>query len=289
MQTSTRSRWACGIIGILVMAMTFFHLSLWNMEDTCVQAQSQNQEFLTPIQVLQSQANSSKATQSLLQTLSAGKFACIFFYETGNADCMTMEKTLDAFVNNNKNKFAVVKVDRKDPNNADIVNTLGAQRAPLPLTLLVDHGSAIVAAFNNVVTSDEIVKALPSPKKTETLTYMQQGKGVILCFCRKKMSSSKDVQSCCSQAETQLGGKAEYISVDLNDPKEPDFIKELKIDPNTTVPVTFVINSQGQVNGKYDGEVQTASLVAAATKVAKSGGCCGGGSSKGCGPKQPTK
>ena len=83
------------------------------MEDTCVQAQTQNQKLETPIQSLQSQANSSKATQSLMQALTAGKFACIFFYETGNADCMTMEKTLDAFVNNNKKNSQLSKSTAK--------------------------------------------------------------------------------------------------------------------------------------------------------------------------------
>ncbi len=187
-----------------------------------------------------------------------------------------------------KKPVEIIKIDRQDPNNSDIVNTLKAQTAPIPLTLLVDPSSAIVAAFTQVVTLDEMVQALPSPKKTETLKYMQQGKGVILCFCNKKMSSGKDVQSCCSQAETKLGGKAEYISIDLNDPKEADFIKELKVDPNTAVPVTFVINSQGQITGKYDGEVQVTNLVAAATKVISSG-CCSPGSGKTCPPPQPKK
>jgi len=288
MRTHTRNRWGYGIIGVLVMAMIFFNLNFWNKENGCVQAQTQNQKPATPIQVLQLQANSSKATQSLMQALSAGKFACLFFYEAGNADCETMEKNLDAYARKNKKDFEVVKVDRKDPNNSDVVNTLGTQNAPIPLTLLVDPSSAIVAAFTKVVTPDELAQAIPSPKKTETLKYMQQGKGVILCFSSKKMSSCKDIQACCSQAETQLGGKAEYINVDLSDSKEANFIKELKVDPNTLVPVTFVINSQGQVTGKYDGEVQVTNLVEAATKVVKSG-CCPPGSGKTCPPPQPKK
>ena len=288
MQTSTKSRWAYGIVGVLVMALVIFNLGFWNKQDSCAQAQTNNQKPVTPIQSLQSQNNPSTATQRLMQALSEGKFACLFFYEQGNADCKTMEKNLDAFARNPKKPVEIIKIDRQDPNNSDIVNTLKVQTAPIPLTLLVDPSSAIVAAFTTVVTSDEMVQALPSPKKTETLKYMQQGKGVILCFASKKMPGCKDIQSCCSQAETKLGGKAEYISIDLNDPKEADFIKELKVDPNTAVPVTFVINSQGQVTGKYDGEVQVTNLVAAATKVVSSG-CCAPGSGKTCPPPQPKK
>jgi hypothetical protein len=288
MQASTKNRWACGIMGILVMALVILNAGFWNNPDGCAQAQTNSQKPLTPIQSLQSQTNSSAATQKLMQVLSAGKFACLFFYEQGNADCKTMEKNVDAFARKTKKNVEIIKIDRQDPKNSDIVNTLKTQTAPIPLTLLVDPSSAIVAAFTTVVTMDEMVQAIPSPKKTETLKYMQQDKGVILCFTSKKMSGCKDVQSCCSQAETQLGGKAEYISIDLNDPKEADFINELKVDPNSAVPVTFVINSQGQVTGKYDGEVQVTNLVAAATKVASSG-CCPTGSGKTCPPPQPKK
>jgi short-subunit dehydrogenase len=101
------------------------------------------------------------------------------------------------------------------------------------------------------------------------------------------MSSRGEIQACCSQAKDKLAGKAECINIDLSDPKEAEFIKELKIDPNTSEPVTLVINPQGQVTGKYDGEVQVANLVAAATKVVKSGGCCPSGSGKTCGPTPP--
>jgi heterodisulfide reductase subunit C len=134
-----------------------------------------------------------------------------------------------------------------------------------------------------VVSEEQLTESFPSPKKEETLKYMRAGKGVILCICSKKMSSRGEVQSCCSQAESKLAGKAEYINIDLSDPKEAAFIKELKVDPSTSVPVTFVINPQGQVTGKYDGEVQVTNLVEAATKVVKSG-CCPPGSGKTCGP-----
>ncbi len=289
MQTSAKSRWAYGIMGVLAIAILMVNFGFWNREDSCAQAQTNNQKPVTLIQSLQSQTNSSMATQRLMQALSAGKFACLFFYETDNADCKIMEKNLDAFARKTKINVEIIKVDRKDPKNSDLVNTLKTQTAPIPLTLLVDPSSAIVAAFTQVVTTDEMVQAIPSPKKTETLKYMQQGKGVILCFSSKKMSSCNNVQSCCSQAETLLEGRTEYINIDLNDPKEADFIKELKVDPNTSVPVTFVINSQGQVNGKYDGEVQVTNLIAAANKVAKSGGCCSPGSGKTCGPTPSQK
>jgi thiol-disulfide isomerase/thioredoxin len=288
MYAQVRSKWCFGIMGFLAVAMIVFNFNCSKNEDGGAQAQEKSQIPAQSIQAVPTQATPSIATQQLSQALLERKYAYLFFYESGNADCASMEKNLDTFARKTKKNVEIIKVDRKDPMNSDIVAGFRIQTAPIPLTLLVNPGSAIVAAFTNVVTEDELSQAFPSPKKEETLKYMQEGKGVILCFCSKKMSSKGEVQSCCSQAESKLAGKAEYISVDISDPKEANFIKELKIDPNTSVPVTFVINPQGQVTGKYDGEVQVANLVAAATKVVKSG-CCPPSSGKSCGPTQPQK
>jgi len=199
-----------------------------------------------------------------------------------------MEKNLDSFARKTKKNVETIKVDRKDPKNSDIVRRVRTQTAPIPFTLLFEPNSAIVAVFTNVVTEEELRQAFPSPKKAQTLKYIKEGKGVILSFTTKKMSSRGEVQTYCSQAKDKLAGKAEYINIDLSDPKEAGFIRELEIDPNTPEPVTFVINSQGQMTGRYEGEVQVTNLVQAATKVVKSG-CCPPGSGKTCGPTKPKK
>lgn len=288
MHAQVRSKWCFGIMGFLAVAMIVFNFNCSKNEDGGAQAQETSQKSAPPIQAVQTQTTSSIATQRLSQALLDGKYVYLFFYEPGNTDCETMERNLDSFARKTKKNAEIIKVDRKDPNNSDIVTRLKTQTAPIPLTLLVNRGGAFVAVFTKVVTEDELSQAFPSPKKEETLKYMQEGKGVILCICSKKMSSRGEVQSCCSQAENKLAGKAEYINIDLSDPKEADFIKELKVDPNTSVPVTFVINPQGQVTGKYEGEVQVTNLVEAATKVVKSG-CCAPGSGKTCGPTTTQK
>lgn len=288
MQTQTKSKWAYGIMGALVLAMTLFNFNCGKVEKGDAQAQETSRKSASPIPAVQTQTTASIATQRLSQALSDGKYVYLFFYEPGNIDCVTMERNLDSFARKTKKNAEIIKVDRKDPNNSDIVTRLRTQTAPIPLTLLLNSNASIVAAFTKVVTEQELSQVFPSPKKEEALKHIQEGKGVILCICSKKMSSRGEVQSCCSQAESELAGKAEYINVDLSDPKEADFIKELKVDPNTSVPVTFVINPQGQVTGKYDGTVQVTNLVEAATKVVKSG-CCAPGSGKTCGPTTPKK
>jgi len=286
MQTQIINKWAYGIMGALVLAMTLFNFNCGKVEKGDAQAQETSQKSAPPIPAVQTQTTTSIATQRLSQALLDGKYVYLFFYEPGNIDCETMERNIDSFARKTKKNVEIIKVDRKDPNNSDIVTRLRTQTAPIPLTLLFTPNGGIMAAFTKVITEEELTQAFPSPKKAETLKYIQEGKGVIICFANKKMSSRGEVQASCSQAKGKLEGKTECINIDLSDSKEAEFIKELKIDPNTPEPVTLVINPQGQVTGKYDGEVQVANLVAAATKVVKSG-CCPPSSGKSCGPTPP--
>lgn len=289
MQTQIRNRWSYGIMGTLTLVMIIFNFDCGKKEDGNLRAQESTTEPRQSTNQAQTQPNPSVASQRFSQALMDGKYVYLFFYEPGNTDCETMEKNLDSFARKTKKNVEIIKVDRKDPRNSDIVTRLRTQTAPIPLTLVLEPNSAIVAAFTYVVTEDELSQAFPSPKKAEAVKHIQQGKGVILCFSNKGMPSRKGVQTCCSQAISKLAGKAEYLSVDLSDPEEAGFIKELKIDPSTPEPVTFVINPQGQMTGKYEGEVQVTNLVEAATRVVKSG-CCPPSSGKTCAPpKAKTK
>jgi peroxiredoxin len=287
MQTQIISKWAYHIMGALVLVITIFTFSCGKKEGGA-QAQEGSQNPAPPIPAVQTQVTPSVALQGLSQALTDGKFVYLFFYEPDNTNCEIMEKNLDSFARKTKKNAEIIKVDRKDSRNKDIVAKLRTQTAPIPLTLLFNPSGSIVAAFTKVVTEEELTEAFPSPKKAQTLEYIQEGKGIILSFTTKKMSSRGEVQTCCSQAKDELAGKVEYINIDLSDPKEAGFVRELKVEPNTPEPVTFVINSQGQMTGKYDGEVQVTDLVEAATRVVKSG-CCAPGSGKTCGPTTTKK
>lgn len=288
MQTHPEREWTCGLIGALALAMVIFGLSCEKQEDGMIQAQETTPEPVQSARQVQSQPEPSIASQRFSQALSDGKYVYLFFYESGNGDCETMEQHLDRFARKTKKNVEIIKVDRKDPKNRDIVTKMRTQTAPIPLTLLFDSNNTVLTAFTKVVAEEKLTEAFPSPKKAETLEYIRQGKSVILCFSSKQMLSRGEVEGCCSQAKNQLAGKTECVSVDLSDPKEAGFIKELKIDPNAPEPITFVINSQGQVTGKYEGEVQVANLVQAATRVVKSG-CAPSGCVTPCGPTKPQK
>jgi thiol-disulfide isomerase/thioredoxin len=269
---------------LTLMMILFFSLSYVQN----IAASEKSDEINTSLQQPpDNQSNADLAPLKILQKISQaqkdGKYAFLLFYETGNSDCNIMAQRLDEYAQNIEEKVEIIKIDRNNPENSTIVASMRVQTAPVPLTLLKDPKGQVVNVFKTVVSEDEIRYAIPSPKKTEAMTSLQNGKSVILSFMSNTMPAGKKIEQSCEEAKTKLEGKAEHITIDVTDPKEKGFLKELKINPESPEPITIVINTQRQIAGTYAGDVKVEDIVLAATKKA-AGGCCPGGSGKSCGP-----
>lgn len=148
MQKQTKGRRACGIIGALALVSVIFSFNCGKSDEGKLKAQETTAESLQSTkQVKDGTSQPSVVSQRLSQALKDGKFVYLFFYESGNNDCETMEGRLDSLAQTTKRKVEIIKVERRDPKNSDIVTSLKAQAAPIPLTLLYDPQSAIVAFF----------------------------------------------------------------------------------------------------------------------------------------------
>jgi len=226
-----------------------------------------------------------EAFQKMYQARMNHKYVFIFFYESGNSDCDLMSKRLDELVKNNTEKVELIKIDRKDPANLTFIVNMRALTAPTPLTILKDPKGRVVNAFKTVASEEDLKYAFPSPKKEESFDFLQEGKSLIICFTRNDMASGEKIKQSCQNANEKLEGKAAYIEVDVSDPKEAGFLREMKINPDSPEPTTVVVNSKRQISGTFNGEVGADDLVLAATKIV-AGGCSPAGGEKSCGPPQ---
>lgn len=178
----------------------------------------------------------------------------------------------------------VIEMDRADAANAALVKKYGLAAAPVPLVLVFSSGG--IMSGGNVaskLTSRSLVAMVPSPKKAEVLKALQSGQAVYVTAFRTGMASRAGVTGGCAAACTQMMGKSVALDIDMDDPAETEFLKQLKIDIQSAEPVTVVFNAKGQLTASYTGMVNVEDLVASATKVAASG-CCPSGSGKSCGP-----
>ncbi|MCF8373513.1 MAG: hypothetical protein K9H64_17975 [Bacteroidales bacterium] len=178
----------------------------------------------------------------------------------------------------------VIKMDRDEQANADLVSKYQLASAPMPLVLVISSNGVVSGGYTaQQATAELLVSAIPSPKKSEVLKVINEGKSVFIVASSKNMDKKSNLVNTCEQACFEMEKKAKVIEIDLDDPAEKIFMAELKINQQSTEPQTYVVNSKGQVTGNFSGEVNSATLVATATKIA-SGGCCPPGSGKSCGP-----
>ncbi len=170
-------------------------------------------------------------------------------------------------------KSTVVRLDRSDPANADLVAKYRLAGAPVPLILVAARNGVLAGGLVAAqATADKLVGMVPSPKKADVLQHLQSGKAVLIHASRKSMAKQGDCSAACASACGQLQDRCVTVQVDMDDPAESAFLTSLNIKTASTEPVVLVVNAQGQITGTYNGAADVAALVQAATK--KVGGCC---------------
>lgn len=178
----------------------------------------------------------------------------------------------------------MIESNRTDAANLSFVQKYNLAAAPVPL-ILVFSSNGVIAGGNvaSKLTAQQLVAMVPSPQKAEVLRAIQSGQAVYVTASRSGMASKTDVAKGCAAACIQMQGKGVAVDVNMDDPVERGFLNQLKVNMQSTEPVTVVINARGQVTGSYKGTVEVENLIASATKVVASS-CCPTGSSKSCGP-----
>lgn len=210
--------------------------------------------------------------------------AFVLVSEPGSAGIDEARSLVQKAVNQVR-KSVLVEFDRGDPANAPLVARYRLSGAPVPLVLVIGRNGAVAGGFPSAGMSvANLVSAVPSPKKEEALLALQTGKSVFIVASPKGMSSRSAVDAC-SRACTRMIGMGVVVQIEMDDAAEAGFLNQLKIDTTSKIPVTLVVNAQGQVAGTFAGAADVAALVDTAKK--KVGGCCPStvaGSSKACPP-----
>jgi hypothetical protein len=177
----------------------------------------------------------------------------------------------------------VVKMNTTDAGNSALISKYRLTGTPLPLILVLDkNGSAAGGFALKDATSEKLADLIPSPKMSELLLALSNGKSVYVVVYKESMTSKKNIMDNCAVACSKMENKSVVVPVNMDDQKEMKLLKTLKYNPNATEPVTFVVNASGQVTGTYNGLTDVNNLVSSAKKVV-SGGCCpGGAKTAGC-------
>ncbi|MEI6433869.1 MAG: hypothetical protein WCP32_03415 [Bacteroidota bacterium] len=180
-----------------------------------------------------------------------------------------------------KGSSVVIKMNTTDGASNELVTKYRLSGAPSPLILVLDKNSVVTGGLAlKDATAAKLVEMIPTPKTSELLKAISEGKSVYVVTYKESMTSHDKVMDNCAMACGKMDNKSMTIKVDIDDKKEAKLLQTLKCDLNAKEPVTYVINKSGQVIGTHNGIADVNTLVSSAKKAPASG-CCPGGAPKG--------
>lgn len=202
-------------------------------------------------------------------------------YNASGADADNAISIANTAKKNLKGSSVVIKMNTSYAANSVLVSKYRLAGAPMPLILVLDkNGTTAGGLALKDATAEKLVEMIPSPKLSELIKALAEGKSVYIVVYKESMTSKKNIADNCAVACCKMDNTCVTVMVGLDDKKEAKLLQSLKCDLNAKEPVTYVINKAGQVVGTYNGLTDVNTLVSSAKK-APAGGCCPGGSNAG--------
>lgn len=204
-------------------------------------------------------------------------------YNAGGAETDKAFAIANEAKNTLKSSSLVIKMNTTEASNNALVTKYRLAGAPLPLILVLDKNGTVTGGLPvKDATAAKLVEMVPTPKTSELLKAINDGKTAYVVVYKETMTNHDNVMNNCSMACGKMDNKSVIVKVDMDDKKEAKLFQTLKCDLNAKEPVTYVINTSGQVIGTHNGITDVTTLVASAKKApAKSGGCCPSGAPAG--------
>jgi hypothetical protein len=216
-------------------------------------------------------AESSKAQDALSRAAEAGKFAFVVFYKEDTPALRAMAGVVKDGIAKREDKATLVSVQVTNPAERTLVERFDVARSPMPLTLAVAPNGAVTGIFSKEITDENLDAAIVTPTMTRCMKSLQEKRLVFVCL----QTAEKPVVPAAvraMQADPQFKDRVVVVSMQLRDPEEARFLKQMQIDPGTTFGVTTVLLAPpGVLIGKFD---STSTAVQIGAALHKAGQCC---------------
>jgi len=232
-------------------------------------------EPATPTAAETKPAQKATGIAALDRAAAAGKYLLVLFYRSDDGETQAMKKVVADFVAKPANKANSITINVADATEKDIVAKFGVDRAPMPLALVVAPTGAITGGFPGKVTEQQLSGSFVSPALANSLKPLQDGKLVLVCVQNASTKSNDAAMRGVNafMTDSRFANSTEVVSLDPADEAESKFLKQLQIDPKTSVAVTALIAPPGAVVAKYNGTTSKDQMIAAlAAKQAAGGG-----------------
>lgn len=213
----------------------------------------------------------SKAQAVLAEAAEQQMFTYVFFWKENNATAKEMLQSMKTCTAEHAERIKLVTANITNPAEKEVVARFDVSRSPMPLILAVAPNGAVTGVFADKVTPDLVRQSLATPRMTECMKAMQEGKLVLLCVQPSEQSPMpRGVRD--FVADPEFKKRTTVITMQAGDPSETRFMKELQVAPASLRSTTVVFMAPPTVLvGKFAGNVSSEEL---AMKLHAAGKCC---------------
>jgi len=221
------------------------------------------------------------AADAIRAASKANRYVFVTFYKSNDSASKEMLADVRSIQVKLANRAAFVSVDVGDKANRQVVSSYGADRSPIPLTIVIAPNGAITAGYPREIKKTDFSGVFVSDGTAAVLKVMQNRKIAAVCIESSRTKYNKECSATARsvKSDSRLGGAMEIVTINPSDRSESKLLKQWGVNDNSANAQLVVIAPPGRVVGKFDGSTTKASVMASLMKSLSGG--CGGGS---CGP-----
>lgn len=227
------------------------------------------------------EARTSSGDNAIHAAAKQNRYAFVTFYKGNDSASKEMLADVRSIQGKLASRADFVSVDVGDKANRQVVARYGADRSPVPLTIVIAPNGAITAGFPREIKKTDFSDVFVSDGIAAVLKVMQGRKIAAVCLESSRTKYNKQCSATARgvRSDSRLGGAVETVTIDPSDRSESKLLKQWGVNGNSANAQLVVIAPPGRVVGKFDGAESKDSVMASLMKSLSGG--CGGGS---CGP-----
>ena len=209
----------------------------------------------------------------------AGKYIFLFFYRDGDEPTRTARVAFEAGMSKLVDRAMFATVNITDVREQALVAKYDVSRSPMPLVLAMAPNGVVTRNFVGQFSESQFETAFIGPGMQKALKALQDRKMLFVSVQNDATQHNSEAMQGVRDfaADPQYSTTTEIVTLDPKDPAEADFLKALKVDPQTSEAVTVFMAPPSTTVATYTGATQKIVLVEAAKKAAAGcakPGCC---------------
>jgi hypothetical protein len=170
-----------------------------------------------------------------------------------------------------RDQVMVMKINREDQANSDLVKELQLTRFPLPYVVILSPSGFIAAGVvPGKIEPARMAEFLPSPCYNQSLQARKDGKPSFILVYATRDAEYESWMKLAAESGAMLDPKPEIIAVHNEDAAEAAFLARVGYKEATATPQLFVVTPAGQTSGRFN-TMPTASAINIAAKRVASG------------------